>query len=132
LFIDGVKIATATSNISQFTITQNDYLYLGSSPLFWTSVNYDYANIMINSLRISNKARDDNTILNEAMSGAEFQYDEYTTYLENFNSEFQYSDGTYFYIPLEYSAMRNNVTIWGEWTDGTVTDKTTFDISIGR
>jgi len=132
LFIDGVKIATATSNISQFTITQNDYLYLGGAPLFWTSVNYDYANIMIDSLRISNKARDDNTILNEAMSGAEFQYDEYTTYLENFNSEFQYSDGTYFYIPLEYSAMRNNVTIWGEWTDGTVTDKTTFDISIGR
>jgi len=132
LFIDGVKVATATSNISQFAITQNDYLYLGGSPLFWTSVNYDYANIMIDSLRISNKARDDNTILNEAMSGAEFRYDEYTTYLENFNSEFQYSDGTYFYIPLEYSAMRNKVTILGEWTDGNVTDKTTFDISIGR
>lgn len=132
LFIDGVQVATAVSNVSEIPITADDYIYLGGPPLFWPTVNTEYCNIMIDSLRISNKARDDKTILNEAKSGAEFQYDKYTTYLENFNSEFQYSDGTYFYIPLEYSAMRNKVTIWGEWTDDNVTDKTTFDISIGR
>jgi hypothetical protein len=131
LFVDGMLVGYAIS-ISALQITPNDYIYLGGSPLFWSTANVNYSNIAIDSIRISNIARSDKYISDAYNTNAVFEYDRFTTYLENFNSEFQYSDGTNFYIPLEYSMLRRMVTIWGEWTDGSLTSKTVFDIGSGR
>jgi len=86
LFIDGIKVATATSNIPQFSITPNDYIYLGGSPLFWTWVNYDYGNLTFDSIRISNKARSDEEIMQTYQQGY-FEVDSWTTYMLNFNDK---------------------------------------------